>query len=78
MLFRSGPVLHIEVTDQGALVPGAQVSLADAELAVRLLRTPAIEWGAELDSHGRCLWVAFTTGRSDLDPFEADALEGGL
>ena len=38
-----GPVLHIEVTDQGALVPGAQVSLADAELAVRLLQTPAIE-----------------------------------
>jgi hypothetical protein len=52
------PIVHIEVTDRGALVPNPHVSRADAELAARLLAESAIEWGAELDSRGRCLWVA--------------------
>ena len=54
------PVVHIEVADRGALVPNPYVSCVDADLAVRLLANPAIEWGAELDSRGRTLWVSFS------------------
>jgi hypothetical protein len=62
------PIVHIEVKDRGALIPNPYVSRADAELAVRLLARPAIEWGAELDSRGRTLWVSFSARRSDQGP----------
>lgn len=58
-LTRDEPVVHIEITDRGALIPNPYVSRDDAELAVRLFARPAIEWGAELNSRGRALWVCF-------------------
>ena len=60
VLTRDEPFVHVEVLDRGGLVPSPYVSLADAELAVRLLKTPVIEWGSELDSRGRCLWVCLS------------------
>lgn len=51
------PILHVEVTDRGGVAPDPTVSRDDAELAVRLLTIPVVEWGADLDSRGRCLWA---------------------
>lgn len=53
-------LVFIELRDRGGLVPEPHASRTDAELATRLLAPPVIEWGAELDSRGRQLWVAFT------------------
>jgi len=64
------PLVHLEVFDRGALVPDPNVSRADATLAVRLLIPPGVEWGAGLDSRGRCLWA---TLRTQLDT-EAPAI----
>ena len=52
-------LVFVELRDRGGLVPEPHVSRVDAELAIRLLAQPAVEWGAELDSRGRQLWVAF-------------------
>ena len=52
-------LVFAELRDRGGLVPEPHVSRVDAELATRLLAPPAVEWGAELDSRGRQLWVAF-------------------
>jgi len=60
-------LMFVELRDRGGLVPEPHVSRVDAELALRLLAPPAIEWGAELDARGRQLWVAFGTYR---DPAE--------
>jgi hypothetical protein len=54
-----GPVLQIELTDRGAVVPNVNTSRDDAEFGMQLLGTAALEWGSELDSRGRCLWVSF-------------------
>lgn len=53
-------LLFIELHDRGGLVPEPHISRTDADLAVQLLAPPAVEWGAELDSRGRQLWVAFS------------------
>jgi hypothetical protein len=53
-----GPLVHVEVRDRGAVMPNPNVARGDAEFAVRLLMPPAAEWGAELDTRGRCVWVA--------------------
>lgn len=58
------PILHVEVSDRGAIAPEPTLSRADAEFAVRLLSLPVAEWGADLDSRGRCLWA---TLRGDRD-----------
>jgi hypothetical protein len=52
-------LLFIELRDRGGLIPEPHVSRVDAELATRLLAPPAVEWGAELDTRGRHLWVSF-------------------
>ena len=49
----------VELRDHGGLIPEPHVSHVDAELATRLLALPTVEWGADLDSRGRQLWVAF-------------------
>jgi hypothetical protein len=51
------PILHVEVIDRGGIVPDPNVSRTDAEFALRLLSLPVMEWGADLDSRGRCLWA---------------------
>jgi hypothetical protein len=58
-------LLFVELHDRGGLIPEPQVSRVDAELAVRLLATPAV-WGADLDSWGRRLWVAFAAPEAAL------------
>jgi len=60
-------LLFVELHDRGGLVPEPHVSRVDAELATRLLAPPAVEWGADLDSRGRHLWVAFTVPSTALD-----------
>ena len=60
-------LVFVELHDRGGLVPEPHVSRVDAELATRLLAPPAVEWGAELDSRGRQLWVAFTVPTSNID-----------
>ena len=59
-------LLFVELHDCGGLVPKPHVSRVDAELAVRLLTPPAVEWGADLDSRGRRLWVAFAVPSTAL------------
>ena len=64
-------LLFVELHDRGGLIPEPHVSRVDAELAVRLLTSAAVEWGADLDSRGRRLWVAFSvpsTGLSTMPP----------
>lgn len=58
------PILHVEVSDRGGIAPEPTLARADAEFAVRLLSLPVVEWGADLDSRGRCLWA---TLRADRD-----------
>lgn len=65
-------LLFVELHDHGGLVPEPHVSRVDAELATRLLAPPAVEWGADLDSRGRLLWVGFAVqiavpGSTSLD-----------
>ena len=67
------PILHAEVTDRGSLAPDPNVSRADAELAVRLLSIPIVEWGADLDSRGRCLWATLHAGYVGTAAAEAAA-----
>ena len=57
------PILHVEVSDRGGIAPEPTLSRADAELAVRLLSLPVVEWGADLDSRGRCLWATLRADR---------------
>ena len=51
------PLVRVEVRDRGTVIPNPNVVRSDAELAVRLLTPPAVEWGAELDVRGRCVWA---------------------
>jgi hypothetical protein len=69
-------LVFIELRDRGGLAPEPHVSRVDAELAMRLLAPPAVEWGAELDARGRQLWVAFGTGIYTFSPSD-DFLPGG-
>ena len=69
-------LVFIELRDRGGLAPEPHVSRVDAELAMRLLAPPAVEWGAELDARGRQLWVAFATETHSFSP-STDSLSGG-
>jgi hypothetical protein len=60
-------LVFIDLRDRGGLVPEPHVSRTDAELATRLLAPPAVEWGAELSSRGRQLWVAFAAPMNSAD-----------
>jgi hypothetical protein len=64
-LLLDGSILHVEVANRGGLAPDPFVSRTDAELAVRLLTPPVLEWGAELDSRGRCLWATLRASQDD-------------
>jgi hypothetical protein len=64
-------LIFVELRDRGGLVPEPHVSRVDAELALRLLAPPAIEWGAELDARGRQLWAAFGTYRDPAEERDA-------
>jgi len=66
------PILHVEVNDRGDAAPEPTLSRADAEFAVRLLSLPVMEWGADLDSRGRCLWA---TLHGDRDGSGSDSAE---
>jgi hypothetical protein len=70
------PLVHIEVFDRGGLVPDPNVAAADAAFAVRLLTPPCVEWGAGLDSRGRCLWATLHVA-SDHEPVIAESSEAG-
>lgn len=59
------PLLHLEVVDRATVLPDPFVSRCDARLAVDLLTPPIVEWGAQLDCRGRCLWTTLRTTEPD-------------
>ena len=56
-------LVFVEVRDGGSDLPKPESSRADAELGVRLLAPPAVEWDAEANADGRRLWVALVATR---------------
>jgi hypothetical protein len=67
------PILHVEVSDRGGIAPEPTLSRADAEFAVRLLSLPVVEWGADLDSRGRCLWATLRGDRDGVGSGSAES-----
>ncbi len=59
----SRPLLYVQITDQGILLPDPYRSQDDAKLAVNVLGGPCVAWGASLESEGmvRTLWAMFLT-----------------
>lgn len=66
------PILHVEVSDRGGIAPEPTLSRADAGFAARLLSLPVVEWGADLDSRGRCLWATLRGDRDDTGSGSAE------
>jgi hypothetical protein len=64
----SRPVLYVQITDQGILLPDPYRSQDDAQLAVKVLGRPCVVWGAGLESGGlvRTLWAIFSTKREEV------------
>jgi hypothetical protein len=64
----SRPVLYVQITDQGILLPDPYRSQDDAKLAVTVLGRPCVVWGAGLESEGlvRTLWAIFSTKREEV------------
>ncbi|HEV3171319.1 MAG TPA: hypothetical protein VGZ32_13295 [Actinocrinis sp.] len=64
----SRPVLYVQITDQGILLPDPYRSQDDAKLAVKVLGRPCVVWGAGLESEGlvRTLWAIFSTKREEV------------
>ena len=70
------PLVHIELFDRGQRVPDPHVFCMDAAFAVQVLIRPGVQWGADLDARGRCLWATVSAPAEDGLP-PADATEAG-
>lgn len=67
-----GPLLFTEVADRQERLPHRPVWLnTEGGHAVAILEAFSLEWGAEVDMRGRCLWASFHTGRAEMPRVEA-------
>ncbi len=65
-LIWDGPLLFTEVADRRGRLPSRPTWLVEDQLGVILLERSSLEWGAELNARGRCLWASFHTGRPEV------------